>query len=195
MLDLENSFIALESLPIVRYISIPINADIKNFESKINKKIGFPCWLKLSSSLHKTKIQAVKKCHNFEDLEKTHQQFKKRFKGSKFLVQKHIEGLEIIAGIKEDETFGKVLLIGSGGSLTEIIKDVEFRVLPVYKEEILSTLRELKIFKMLIEKKCNIKKLTDLINKFSDLNIKEADLNPIIVNEKQAVIVDARVKI
>ena len=35
----------------------------------------------------------------------------------------------------------------------------------------------------------------DLIKRFSELSIKEADLNPIVVNEKKAVVVDARVEI
>ena len=194
MLDLENSFMALENLPLATYLVLPINADMNKFENKI-KKIGFPCWIKLSSSLHKTKIQAVKKCFSIEDLKKTHEEMKKRFRGGKFLIQENVEGVEIIAGLKHDKTFGKILLIGSGGSFAEIMKDIEFRVLPANKYEIIEALQQLKIFRILKEKNCNIKKLVKLIKKFSDLDIKEADLNPIIVNKKRAVVVDARVSI
>ncbi len=194
MLDLENSFTALESLPVAKYILLPINADLEKFKAKI-EKMGFPCWIKLSSSLHKARIKAVKRCCSFEGLKKTHAEMKKRFGGSKFIVQEDIEGTEIIAGINEDRTFGKVLLLGAGGSLAEIIKDIEFRTLPVEKEEILSALSQLKIFKMLREENCNIPKLIDIIKKFSELDFKEADLNPIVVNEKHALIVDARVEL
>ncbi len=194
MLDLENSFIALEGLPVAKYILIPINANIENQELKINK-IGFPLWLKLSSSLHKTKLQAVKKCYNFEELKKAHENLKKKFSGAKFIVQENTEGIEVIAGIKQDRTFGKILLIGSGGIFTEIIKDAEIRALPVDKEEILSALKQLKIYKILEEKNCDIDKLISLIYNFSQLDIKEADINPIIVNEEDAVIVDSRVEI
>ena len=194
MLDLELSFEELKSLHIAKHLLIPINADIDKFKSKI-EKLKFPVWIKLNSSLHKTKLKAIKKCYSFEQLKEAHEHFKKQFSGSKFIVQENVEGIEVIAGIKHDKTFGKILLIGSGGIFTETIKDIEIRILPVEKEEILSALKQLKIYKILEEKNANILKLVSLISDFSKLEIKEADLNPIIVNEKDAIVVDARVEI
>jgi len=194
LLDLENSFAVLEKLPIGEYILIPINADIRNFKSKI-EKLNFPVWLKLSTPEHKARINAIKRCTSFEELKKTHEKFKKKFPGKKFIVQENLEGVEILAGIKEDQTFGKVLLLGAGGTLTEIIRDIEFRTLPVTKEEIRHALENLKIFEILKQRKYKISRLIGLIKRFSDMDIREADLNPIIINEKQAKILDARVSI
>jgi len=192
LLDLENSFIVLEKLPIANYLVLPINANLNKFEKKI-KKLKFPLWIKLNTAEHKTKLEAVKKCFDFDELKKIYTKLKKKFPGKKFIIQEDTSGIEFIAGIKQDKTFGKVLLVGSGGTLTEIFKDVAFRVPPLDERDIELTLRELKIYKILKEKNCNISRFVSIIKKFSDIPIKEADLNPIIVNKKEAKVVDARV--
>lgn len=194
MLDLENSFEELKILPIADFTVLPINADLDKFESKI-RRLKFPLWIKLNSWEHKTKINAVKKCYSFEELKKTHGEFKKQFEGKKFIVQKDVSGVEIIAGLQNDRTFGKVLLLGTGGSLAEVIKDTTFIILPAVKSDIETALKELKIFPLLQERNCNIEKLVELIKKFSELKIEEAGLNPIVVNEKNALIIDARLRL
>ena len=194
LLDLENSFEELKSLDIADYLVLPINADLEKFKTKI-LKLQFPCWIKLNTSEHKLAIEAIKKVNSYEELVKVHKALQKKFPGKKFLLQENLEGTEIILGIKQDKTFGKVLLLGSGGSLAEIIKDIEFRVLPVDKEEISATLKELKIYKILEQRNLAIDSLVKLILAFSKLKLEEADLNPVIVNEKTAVVVDARISL
>ena len=195
-LDLETSFNELKKFPVASFIVLPINANLDSYKDKI-EKLKFPLWLKLNTSQHKTKINAVKKINDFKELKKEYKKLKKKFRNQKFIIQEHINGLKIIVGIKSDKTFGKILLIGSGGTQVEIIKDIEFRVLPLAKQEIFQALEELKIFPLL--KNLQLNKLIKLIKKFSDLvlksEIKEADLNPIIINKKQVKIVDARISI
>ncbi|MBI2629665.1 acetate--CoA ligase family protein [Candidatus Pacearchaeota archaeon] len=196
-LNIENSFEELKNLPIAGSFILPINADIKKFREKI-EKMGFPIWIKLNSPEHKMKIDAVKKARDTRELEEEYSKLKKKFENKKFIIQKNTEGVEIIAGIKTDPIFGKVLLIGAGGSFTEILQDTIQRVLPISRDEINLAIKELKISKVIEEKKYNIARLTDLIEKFAktaEEKIEEADLNPIIVNEKEAVIVDARLKL
>ena len=195
LLDLEMSFEELKEskLAIAEYFVLPINADISKFEKQI-KKIGFPLWLKLNSWEHKLHLGGVEKAHSIEELKKKHDAMKKKFPDKKFVLQEDVSGIEIIAGIKHDKTFGKSLMLGSGGSFAELLKDVEFVILPAENEEILSALKQLKIYKVLLEKNANISKLISLIYDFSQLSMEEADLNPIIVNEKEAVIADARLQ-
>ncbi len=193
LLDLETSLQEVKKLNIASYLVLPINAKLDKFKKKIERKIKFPCWIKINSGEHKSELQGVEKCYNYEELKKVHDNFKKRFRGKKFVVQKDVKGKEIIAGIKQDSTFGKILLIGSGGKLAEIIKDIEFRVIPLEKKEIKLALMDLKIYSII--KNLNLRKLINQIYKFSKLDLKEADLNPIKINEKDAVIVDARVRI
>ena len=196
LLDLEMSFeeIKESKLAIAEYFVLPINADISKFEKQI-KKISFPLWIKLNSWEHKLHLGGVEKAHSLEELKKKHEAMKKRFSDKKFILQEDVKGIEIIAGIKYDKTFGKVVMLGSGGSFAELLKDVEFVILPCEKQEIENAIKELKIYPILLEKNANINKLIDLIKSFSQLELEEADLNPIIVNEKDAVIVDARVSL
>ncbi len=192
MLDLENSFEELSSLEIADYFVLPINASLEKFKDKIIK-LKFPLWLKLNTGEHKAEQGGVELCLDIQNLDKKMKQMQKKFPGKKFIVQKNIEGLELIAGLKKDTTFGKVLLVGAGGSFTEILNDKTFIFPPTSKEEIELAIKQLKIHKIIGQKSLKLDKLIDLIFNFSKLKIEEADLNPIILNEIQAVIVDARV--
>lgn len=194
MLDLESSFEELKNLPIAKFLVLPINANLEKFQDKI-KKLKFPVWIKLNTSEHKLKIGAVEQACDFEELKKVYNELKKKFPDSKFILQENASGIEIIAGIKKDRTFNKVLMIGAGGSYAEILKDIEFVILPAEKQEIENALKQLKISSILEQKNLAIGKLLALLLAFSQMKIQEADLNPIIVNEKDALIVDCRLAV
>ncbi|MBU4086908.1 MAG: acetate--CoA ligase family protein, partial [Nanoarchaeota archaeon] len=107
-----------------------------------------------------------------------------------------IEGIEMIIGLKQDKAFGKLLLVGFGGTFAETIKDTSFRALPISNKEIEKQISELKLCKVLVSrKKFAIDKFISLAEKISKLDINEADFNPIILNEKGAFIVDARIEV
>jgi len=186
MLDTISSFEFLKKFPIAGYQIVEKEDDLKN--------VKFPCFLKLSTSKHKTRINSVFECHDPGELEENFEKLKKRFKKEKFIVQEKIKGREMIIGLKKDEVFGMVLLLGEGGIYTEELEDVSFRALPLGKNEIKEMLSELKVYKS-IREKINEKKFIKLILKVCKLDVKELDINPVIVNDKEAVIVDARVKI
>jgi len=48
-----------------------------------------------------------------------------------FLVQEMVDGLEMILGAREDRQFGPFMLVGLGGVLAEVIRDVSIRLLPI----------------------------------------------------------------
>ncbi len=117
-------------------------------------------------------------------------------------MQEFFKGREIIIGLKKDETFEHVIMVGIGGIYTEILKDVSFRVCPINLDDADEMLNELKLKKLLEgvrgEKRINFKLLNSLLVKVSKLpekygDIKEMDINPLIVNSKDAKIVDARI--
>ena len=58
------------------------------------------------------------------------------------VVQQLTTGLELIIGGKTDPTFGKVITIGAGGTLVELLRDVSIRVLPIDEYEIRTMVRE-----------------------------------------------------
>jgi acetate---CoA ligase (ADP-forming) len=58
-------------------------------------------------------------------------------------------GLELLAGVTIDPTFGAVLAVGLGGVWVEIMKDTSLRVLPVDAAEVKRMLAELRGFPLL----------------------------------------------
>jgi acetyl-CoA synthetase (ADP-forming) len=179
----------------------------KNPEQAMNysKKLGFPVALKIigKNILHKSDIGGVfLDLQNESQVKESFQKLKKIKNFKACLVQKYIPGEYVLIGLKKDPSFGHVLVVGLGGIYTEIIKDVSFRVCPINKKDALEMLKELKSYKLLTgirgQKQVNINKIVNIITKVSSLSkkypkIKELDINPLVVNEKDAVIVDARI--
>lgn len=177
--------------------------------AKAAKKIGFPVVMKIASKdiIHKSDEGFVKT--NIKDeteAEETYGQMISRAKEKKaevegVVIQETVSGKEVIIGMKKDPQFGPVLLFGLGGVFVEIIKDISFRIAPIDKKQAEQMIKETKGAKILEgirgEKPANVAKLADIISKLSNLavkkeNIQEIDLNPVIVDEKGAKIVDAR---
>jgi acyl-CoA synthetase (NDP forming) len=74
-----------------------------------------------------------------------------RFPGCGVLVEEQVRfiGNELIIGAFRDPGFGPAVMVGAGGILTELYKDVAFRLVPCEREEALRMLRELKVFPVL----------------------------------------------
>ena len=117
------------------------------------------------------------------------------------MVQKFVEGENLIIGIKKDEVFNHVILFGVGGIFTEIIDDISIRKCPINKhdaKEMIDELRARKIFYGFRGKKLNVELLKRILIKVSEIpnkhkDIEELDINPFILNEKDGKVVDARI--
>jgi len=118
------------------------------------------------------------------------------------LIQPMMKGKEIIIGMKRDPFFGPVIVFGLGGIFVEILKDVSMRIAPLTKKDASEMLTEIKGIEILKgargEKSVNFKALQKIILSLSRLSlkhreIKEIDLNPVMVDEKEARVVDARI--
>lgn len=176
---------------------------IKKIKDLDKVKIKFPFVMKVSSKkiAHKEKVGGVIK--NITNLEEAKKAFLKLSKIQYFeeaLIQEQIQGQEIILGIKNTPEFSKVIMIGKGGTNVEKEKDISFRILPLKEKDIIESLKELKFYSELKKNKTNIKeivktaiKLTKLTKKYQ--NIQELDINPLIVNKKEAIVVDARISL
>ena len=114
------------------------------------------------------------------------------------------KGREVIIGMKRDNTFGPTILFGLGGILAEAIKNTALRIAPIEKTEALKMMQEIKGIKILQgmrgEPPVNFDLLADIIVNLSRLaiahpEIKEIDLNPVMVTDSSATIVDARIMI
>lgn len=111
-------------------------------------------------------------------------------------------GVEIIIGTKTDDQFGPVIMYGLGGILVEILKDVSFRVLPISPNSARKMIEETKSAPILdgvrgqgpYDKgalKSVLLMCSELVESYPD--IREMDLNPVIVHERGISIVDARI--
>lgn len=185
MKNLLESFDRLKNLPIAKTIKVKKESDLD--------KLDFPYYMKVSLSEHKLEKKAVLECVNEAQAKNNFSFLQKKFNNNDIVIQEQIIGTEMIIGLKQDSVFQKLLLIGFGGTNAEILKDIQFLATPVSKKDILSALERLKLYPTLyMRKKHAIDKFIDLAYKVSLLDIKELDLNPVILNEEKAVIVDAR---
>lgn len=164
------------------------------------KKLKFPVVLKISGKLHKSDLNGVKVNVREEDFLNEFDNLKKITK--KVMVQECLDGKQVILGIKKDQTFGHALLFGMGGIFVETLKDVSFRVCPVEKKDIGEMITEIEGYPILAgirgEKPVNFNEIKNILLKLCKLskkynNIEELDINPLIVNHKEAKIVDARI--
>ncbi len=171
---------------------------------KVAKKIGYPVVLKIVSKkiIHKSDVNGVHiNIKNEKELKEVYKQISKISKVDAYLVQKHYQGHYVIVGMKRDKQFGPVIMFGLGGVFVEILDDVSFRIAPLAMQDAKKMIKEIKAYKILEgargQKKANLKLLTQIIVQISKLaiqneQIKELDLNPIIINDKEAVAVDVR---
>lgn len=179
----------------------------------VAEKIGFPVAMKISSPdiLHKTDIGGVRLNINSEVaaedafLEITSNV--KRLMPDAFIngvmVYEMIKGgKEVILGVTYDRTFGHMIMFGLGGVYVEVLKDVSFRISPVCRREALSMIDEIKTSGLLRgargEKPVDIEAIVRGIISVSSLvmdfpMIRELDINPMVVMNKGAFALDARI--
>jgi acyl-CoA synthetase (NDP forming) len=114
-------------------------------------------------------------------------------------------GQEIVIGGLRDPNFGPLVMVGLGGIFVEVLRDVSFRICPITRIDAEEMLDELKGAAVLAgargRKPASRAAIVDALLKVGGENgllmthadqIKEADINPMIVSESGAVAVDAR---
>ncbi|MDI6721573.1 MAG: acetate--CoA ligase family protein [Candidatus Aenigmarchaeota archaeon] len=167
----------------------------------------YPVVLKIVSkqAIHKSDIGGVKIARNEIELKKYFAELikiskKKRIRAD-ILVQEFVDGKELVVGINKDPVFGHVIMFGIGGKYVEVIRDVSFRICPITQKDAESMIQELKYKQLLYgarnEKPVNINDIKKIAVKVSKIpqryrKLKELDINPLIANEKKAVVADAR---
>ncbi len=116
-------------------------------------------------------------------------------------VQRQIEGIELLLGLKRDPQFGAIIVVGTGGIYTETLKDVVHEPVPIdaeIAERMLSRLRMAPILEGARGRQVARPAVISAIVAISRLalehpEIAEMDLNPVIVNADGCFCVDARI--
>ncbi len=114
-------------------------------------------------------------------------------------------GQEMVIGGLRDPQFGPLVMVGLGGIFVEVLADVSFRICPITRidaEEMLDDLKGAAILKGARGRKPVAREaIIDALLKVGGENgllmrhaadIREADINPLIVSETGAVAADAR---
>ena len=174
---------------------------------RISKNIGYPVVLKIVSPdvVHKTDSGGVKlNLESDEDVREAYRDILSCFKDKKVFgvaVQEMAAvGIEAIVGVARDESFGPVLMFGLGGVFAEILKDVTFRVLPITGDSVSEMIEEIKGYSLLKGyrgRSVDVEALKELLLRVSDLavmhpEIRELDLNPVLLYPAGYLVADAR---
>ena len=174
--------------------------------------IGYPVVLKMIGPglEHKTEAGAVavnlKSAAELKDAAKimirSVQQFDPKCLSDQFLIEAMADPpvAELVVAIRQDQQFGWVLAIGSGGVFVELIGDVKHLLLPTNAESIEAALRNLKIGKLLNgfrgAEPANFRSLSNQILSLcqqmqkSAPHITEIEINPLFVYNEHIMAVD-----
>lgn len=170
------------------------------------RKLGAPVVLKIVSPrvIHKSDVGGVRVgiseeteiCEFFDRMSRI-----EGFAG--VLVEEMVRGVELIIGSTVDEQFGPVILLGMGGTATEIYRDVGLAMAPLCETDVDRIVQNLKARELLDgfrgSEQVNRTELTRLVVRFSELVmdlgdiVESIDLNPVMCSAKGCVIADARI--
>jgi acetyltransferase len=167
--------------------------------------LGFPLVMKVVGPVHKSDVGGVILDINNEDqAAETFTELMKIPGAISVLIQPMTKGIEIFAGVKYEEKFGHLILLGLGGIFIEVLKDIQAGLAPLSTDMAEEMIRKLKGFKLLEgirgQQGINIQRFADIISRLSSLviaapEIDEMDLNPLMGAGDRILAVDARIKI
>lgn len=218
-LDTKNHFLTeLETKALLSTYGIPVcptEAAASVEESMQKSKImGFPVVMKINSRdiTHKSDAKGV--ILDLQNEQDVRQAFKTVMQNAlAYNPQARIEGVtiqpmvkrpdyELIMGAKKDRDFGPVILFGMGGIFTEILKDRAIALPPLNRLLARRLMEDTHVYRllkgyrnipqanlMLVEE--ILIRLAQLVTDFSE--IEELDINPLIITQKGACALDARV--
>jgi len=209
-----------EAKRLLEYYDLPV---VKTYVAKtadeavqIASQIGYPVVLKILSPqiTHKTDAGGVALDLNseaevreaFERIIKNARAYNPNAEILGVTVQPMIKknGYEVIIGAKKDPIFGPVILFGMGGIGVELFKDYAIGIPPLNQTLARRLMEETKVYQLLKGYRnmppANMKLLEETLVRFSQMiidfpQIREVDINPLLINEKEAYVLDARIAI
>jgi acetyltransferase len=209
--DLSKSVLETYGIKTSRPVKVSNADELKD----IAEKIGYPLVMKIDSPdiSHKTDVGGV--ILNIEDYEILSASYKRMLTSVKekmpsarisgVTLQQMVkvkDSVELILGIKRDDTFGTVIMVGMGGTGAELFKDRVIGFPPLNESLAYQMLESLKIFPLLKgyrgSKPVNMEILIETLIRLSYLaadypEIVELDINPLLVYGEGATALDARV--
>lgn len=167
----------------------------------IAEQVGYPIVLKIVAEglIHKSDAGGIMlNLQNSKELRIAYNQLIERIKTNEpsaeiigVMVEKMAnKGVEVIVGMRRDVTFGPLMMFGMGGTMVELVKDIQFRVAPLSNDDIRSMVAETMAGKLLNGYRgapvADFESLYGVIAQLSHLamaqpEIQEIEINPLIV--------------
>lgn len=215
--DKRKSLLETEAKIVCKEYGIPVTrfelAESEEQAAKFADTIGYPVVEKIVSPdiIHKSDVGGVMvNLKNAKEARDAYEQILSNVK--KHDAKARIVGIlvqemapastEVIVGSIKDPQFGPAVMFGLGGVFVEVLKDVTFRIAPITEEDAYEMIEGVKAYPLLKGYRgsppADIKAIVEILLATSRLvmehdEIKELDLNPIMVYEKGAKTVDARI--
>jgi acetyltransferase len=210
----------VEAKTFLEYYNFPVvktkTAQTENEAALLSSQLGYPVVMKVLSPqiTHKSDVGGVvlditSEAEAREAFKRITQKAKEHDPDAEILgvtVQPMIkrQGYEVIIGAKADPLFGPVILFGMGGIGVELFKDFAIGIPPLNQTLVRRMMEETKMYQLLKGYRnfpaANIKLLEEIMVRFSQMlvdfpQLKEVDINPLFINEKEAFAFDARIVI
>ncbi len=206
-----NEILQCYGFPVLKSILVK---DISQVDDAVEEFI-FPLAMKISSPdiVHKFDVGGVRlKIKTKKEARKAFEEIIENAK--KVNPSAHIDGViiermakrgvEVILGAVRDPKFGPICMFGLGGTLVESMKDVTFRLAPMWEISAEIMIRSIKAYGILKGARgawpCDIDAIKDCILRLSQMvtehpEIAELDINPLIVypRGKGCVVADSRI--
>lgn len=197
--------------PLLRSVLVRDPSEIK----KACEEVGFPLVMKLDSPdiLHKSDAGGVRLgIKSVGEAEKVYGEIMERamrYRPSALLrgilfQQMAGEGVEVILGSTRDPKFGPICMFGLGGIFVEAMKDVTFRLAPMWETSAENMIKSIKAYRVLQgirgkppadikAAKLSILRLSAMVSNHPE--IAELDINPLILypEGQGCVVADARI--
>jgi acetyltransferase len=210
----------VEAKTFLEYYNFPVvktkTAQTENEAVLLASQLGYPVVMKILSPqiTHKSDVGGVvlditNEAEAREAFKRITQKAKEHDPDAEILgvtVQPMIkrQGYEVIIGAKADPLFGPVILFGMGGVGVGLFKDFAIGIPPLNQTLVRRMMEETKMYQLLKGYRnfpaANIKLLEEIMVRFSQMlvdfpQLKEVDINPLFINEKEAFAFDARIVI
>ena len=211
--NLSKAFLEAYEIPVTK----PHSARTADEAVEVAHHTGYPVVMKIHSPqiTHKTDVGGVAlNLNTDDDVRRAFERMVAKAKQKRpdaeirgVTVQKMItypNSYELIMGLKKDPVFGSVIMVGMGGVAAELFQDRALGMPPLNESLTRRMLESLKSWPLLQGYRgkpgANIDRLIEIIMRFSYLvadypEIKELDINPLLVTPEDVIALDARVVI
>jgi acetyltransferase len=215
----------MESKALLGAFRIPIvNTAIAHTANEalvLAESIGFPIAMKVNSPdllkdiLHKSDVGGVKlNLKNARSIGEAFnsimQQVQVKFPNARIdgvtieRMTRKVNGRELMVGMIRDPIFGPVITFGVGGTMIEVMDDIAVSLPPLNRYLANTMINKTRIAKLLDEFRqmppVNRQVLENILLRVSEMAcelpwLQEIDINPLIIDENDAVVVDGRIVI